>query len=166
MFCRLTALARIQPLASWAIDSQRIQAQEIIVKYTMALHTLGHLNLTKTFPRCSQNLECVLLRMTYRTAVWKLVSFFQVCLILTLCAALWVSYEDTLPNDHITGQGQGRAGALWKWRGFSSYLLGGKICGLLLSLFNFILGLSLIFLCFRYGIESYEFKTRENQYQG
>ena len=36
------------------------------------------------------------------------VSFFQVCLILTLCAALWVSYENTLPNDHITGQGQGR----------------------------------------------------------
>ena len=36
------------------------------------------------------------------------VSFCQVCLILTLCAALWVSYENTLPNDHIMGPGQGR----------------------------------------------------------
>ena len=88
----------------------------IIVKYTMALHTLGHLNLTKTFPRCSQNLEVCIIAHDIQDCSLKtcFVSFSQVCLILTLCAALWVSYENTLPNDHIMGLGEGWGGVLYE----------------------------------------------------
>ena len=80
--------------------------------------------------------------MTYRTAVWKLVSFFQVCLILTLCAALWVSYENTLPNDHIAGRGQGRGVLYESDMGFHHTFQGvtfvdSYYSGLILSLVKF-----------------------------